>query len=595
MKSGFWNGIYLFVLVSILGALTYTAAVQIPAVEVGVDDANIFYVYARNLSHGEGFVWNRGGERVEGFSSLLWVLLLAPMFSAGAIRPGTVIPLFNLFLLAIALFKLSHSMARCSLLASMQCRFRYTLPAVLLLMLLWILLTPRYLVWTVLSGMETGLWSALLMVATAFLLDAVHAEKLQWTGVYGLVFMMPLLIMTRPEGMLWCAVFCGLLWVGKLARGASIPRALQKAVVPAVAYLIAMGGLFLFRWLYFGSLFPNTYYAKVSPDRSYTLQQGSEYLLAFMRSATPTRIFVLLAPIALATGGMLLLVQLWRCWRTGSSQDDTQGEIVGAVIAASGVSCIGLLIPVLVGGDHFEWFRFYQPIWPLLPVPVFFLMLFLVSRWVKFSMQARHGLYMNTIFLMVFLMAGLFAVDLPMWRKIRDARIVQEFVLARDGRELGGLLTEVHADLPSVGSIAVGGVQFGYRGSINDLMGLNNVEMARHPGDRRGIKNHAAFSAEVFYRQLPEIVVPIIMRPEEELDAGGWRKALAFYVNHRWILLPLRNLPREARFQQKYVLAVVRRQTGQGPWLAGYYRRDYIEHVHRAGLHEVLVLPLDEE
>ena len=36
----------------------------------GIDDANIYFVYARNLANGHGFVYNIGGERVEGFTSL---------------------------------------------------------------------------------------------------------------------------------------------------------------------------------------------------------------------------------------------------------------------------------------------------------------------------------------------------------------------------------------------------------------------------------------------------------------------------------------------------------------------------------------------
>ncbi len=41
------------------------------------DDAMISMQYARNLAHGDGLVWNAGGERVEGFSNPLWVLYMA--------------------------------------------------------------------------------------------------------------------------------------------------------------------------------------------------------------------------------------------------------------------------------------------------------------------------------------------------------------------------------------------------------------------------------------------------------------------------------------------------------------------------------------
>lgn len=41
------------------------------------DDAMISMRYARNLARGDGLVWNPGGERIEGYSNLLWVLYMA--------------------------------------------------------------------------------------------------------------------------------------------------------------------------------------------------------------------------------------------------------------------------------------------------------------------------------------------------------------------------------------------------------------------------------------------------------------------------------------------------------------------------------------
>ena len=42
---------------------------------IGTDDANIYFVYMRNFAEGHGFVWNVGGEKVEGFTSLVWTLI----------------------------------------------------------------------------------------------------------------------------------------------------------------------------------------------------------------------------------------------------------------------------------------------------------------------------------------------------------------------------------------------------------------------------------------------------------------------------------------------------------------------------------------
>ena len=47
--------------------------------EWGLDDAYISYRYSENLMRGEGLVFNYG-ERVEGYSNLLYVLAVAPAF-----------------------------------------------------------------------------------------------------------------------------------------------------------------------------------------------------------------------------------------------------------------------------------------------------------------------------------------------------------------------------------------------------------------------------------------------------------------------------------------------------------------------------------
>ncbi|HEX9668193.1 MAG TPA: hypothetical protein VGC93_01805, partial [Thermoanaerobaculia bacterium] len=52
-----------------------------------IDDAYISFRYARNLAAGEGLVFNPG-ERVEGYSGLSWVLVLAAGDALGAPPPA---------------------------------------------------------------------------------------------------------------------------------------------------------------------------------------------------------------------------------------------------------------------------------------------------------------------------------------------------------------------------------------------------------------------------------------------------------------------------------------------------------------------------
>src|SRR6187549_3906405 len=72
--------------------IIYWWGYQSPA--IGIDDANIYFVYMKNFAEGHGFVWNVGGEKVEGFTSLIWTLI-------GAVAYKVSPAYFNLILFAV--------------------------------------------------------------------------------------------------------------------------------------------------------------------------------------------------------------------------------------------------------------------------------------------------------------------------------------------------------------------------------------------------------------------------------------------------------------------------------------------------------------
>jgi hypothetical protein len=57
-----------------------------------VDDAYIIFRYSRNLAAGFGLAWDPGAAPVEGYTSFLWVMIMAVPFSlhrgfnSGAVR-----------------------------------------------------------------------------------------------------------------------------------------------------------------------------------------------------------------------------------------------------------------------------------------------------------------------------------------------------------------------------------------------------------------------------------------------------------------------------------------------------------------------------
>jgi len=117
---------------------------------IGVDDAQIYLVYMQNLADGHGFVYNVGGEYVEGFTSLLWTLI------------GAFIAILNLpleyTLLAINISLIAFLLSR--LWGYIDSEKFISWKSILFLGVLFF--TPGFIEWTILSLLETGLWTTLL-------------------------------------------------------------------------------------------------------------------------------------------------------------------------------------------------------------------------------------------------------------------------------------------------------------------------------------------------------------------------------------------------------------------------------------------------
>ena len=90
-----------------------------------------------------------------------------------------------------------------------------------------------------------------------------------------------------------------------------------------------------------------------------------------------------------------------------------------------------------------------------------------------------------------------------------------EFALAAEGRNTAdGLNGFWEKEKPSVGVVAVGGFALNYQGETIDLMGLNNIIMGHSPGNRVGVKNHAAFNKDIFYQLDADLLMPKLVADE---------------------------------------------------------------------------------
>lgn len=475
------------VLVSILiVALTLISFIQFGTPKVGVDDANIFFVYARNLADGHGFVYNVGGERVEGFTSLLWVLISAGFFRFSA-GPEVFLILLNV-IFAIA----ANVVVILYLYKALGNRVNLLLLAAYLVFLA---LVPDYIAWVTLPLMETGLW-AFLLVTTAIMVLMIRVDS---GKIYPLLLsaLIGLLLLVRPEAVVWGLVFILLAGL-QVFLLSNLRSAVKFMVLPAGTYLATLISLTVFRLAYFGYPFPNTYYAKVSPSLLYNLEVGFDYFLAYINSGF---LFALLAFAAIVFFGRDL-VRMGSLVRERPALSDGDRSILKSF--SLGAICLaGLLVPILPGGDHFNSFRFYQPVYPLLVLYA------LLSLRESFADQ-RPGRLLAFVGLFAIVFFATFTHDVT-WGNldVEDVSIVEEFRIAERGREKGVFVANLFEPLqryPSIGTITSGGFKMTYPGEVVDLMGLNNLRMGHSPGLREGTKNHAAFNKDIFFELQPDVL-----------------------------------------------------------------------------------------
>lgn len=274
-----------------------------------IDDAFISFRYARHLASGHGLVFNLNEPAVEGYSSLVWVLILA----AGA-RLGLALPALSQGLgLALGIGTLL-AVARRRLLAA----------AGLVLSLSWLYHT--------LNGLETCLMTFLVTVLTCLRLDTPRRRVLGM-AVAGL------LAITRPEGLLFVLVWAAAVHLADRR----VHRFEIRLVLAALAVFAAQT---LVRLAVYGEWIANSARAKTLPLD-----------VALGPGVIDLGFFLVLGSAC----GLLPLLALAGAVRAARSGEEGKEALARVLFLA-------LLLPALAasGGDSFALWRFYVPLLPAL-------------------------------------------------------------------------------------------------------------------------------------------------------------------------------------------------------------------------------------
>jgi hypothetical protein len=439
--------------------LTIVLALVLEAVFFGylVDDSFISYRYAENLIAGNGLVFNPG-ERVEGYSNFLWVMILAGLTSTGLspIMASKILGVLFSIGTILILFLLSKKLSARSGLFILTSVF----------------LTATdigFIRWSV-AGMETQLAAFLLMAALFFLVRETEKDS----GFPTSSLMLGLFSLARPEGpALFVAALAWKLW--RIRR-----RWSGRDTAWVLAYLLIVIPQIVFRASYYGFLLPNSYYAKTAGGLKQILV-GVAYANKFFSSR----------------GGFLLLPLITLPFIRGRSKLSLLYPFL--------IACLFFI--VYVGGDHMDDFRFFVPILPVI---------FLLAQEGFAELAAVTGRlkgWVVTVFLVAFALSNLvgdyFETSVVWWGNVRGElnQLKTEVMTPEkfyDRAQVGVWLKENVSPDKIVAVEDCGMIPYYSRLRAIDMFGLMDTHLAH----LRGML-HRKFDVSYVLDRKPDIIVLI--------------------------------------------------------------------------------------
>lgn len=237
------------------------------------DDAFISFRYCKNLVDGLGLVYN-AGEYVEGYTNFLWVMLIAGGMGLG-IDPVWLGQVLGVVFMVATFGVLAQT-----------ARTMHTIP----LAAIGFALHDHTLIFAT-CGLETSMYTFLVTAGLVQLAAAVRPGQYARAGL-----LLILATMTRPDGALFYALGSFVVVVVTARRDW---RSLAGYALPLVLVYVPY---FVWKYNYYGFIFPNTYYAKSGGEAYF--ERGFYYLQLYL-SCYYYLIPALLIPLVMALrGGM---------------------------------------------------------------------------------------------------------------------------------------------------------------------------------------------------------------------------------------------------------------------------------------------------
>jgi hypothetical protein len=424
------------------------------------DDALISLRYADRLLAGDGLTWT-DGRPVEGYSNLLWILMVSVLglFKIDLIVAARVLGVLSTFVVFAVVFRYSLRAGSGVLPATFGLGF--------------LALSGPVAVWAI-GGLEQPLVAALLATVLAAGLRLVDDDSPDRSLVLTCALSLGLMCWTRPDAPLFGAVIFAVVVMSHGVASTRVRALLPILLIPAT-FVVAQ---LVFRLSYYGEWLPNPAYIKLAPGAE-VFDLGAAYVRDGLNA---------MGPLGYAGIGAVAAMAFRRETRR-------RGRLLLLVLLA------WVAYVVFVGGDIF-------PGWRLL-VPVYVTLAFALLEVFR-ALGGPIGQRRTLVAAAAIIVLGLIPFAVTQYRDPENRRAIEER-WEWDGAVIGLVLKAAFGERePLLACDSAGCLPYFSGLPSIDMLGLNDHHIARARPDpdalSEGAPAHQFGDGEYVLSRRPDLV-----------------------------------------------------------------------------------------